>query len=1595
MRTALSVFLHRVTGLLLLTGIFASILPLAAAPYERIQTLSMDDGLPHSDVNAIVQDPDGYLWFATFSGLCKYDGYRIQTFRTDNSNLSSDRVLTLFIARDSSLYIGTESGGLNRYNPATESITPINDESHASADQVVNDIFQDHDGTIWICRNDGLACLDTRNGGSSLRSKPRWRGYYIQCGTVLEDGRLLLSTDAGPVIYNPETEEIQNVLRDEIRSRCLSIRTLRDGKIALSGGWGVRILDPESRKVSRICDFSSRIVFQDSHGELWVGAFNQGLYKYDANGAQLAHYHPKLPIPHAISSFEISALFEDRSGVLWIGTIGGGLNRLNIVEKHIACFTEAQGLSENRVITFLEARDGTLWVSTHGGIDLFDRRSESFRNLRINGMPSIRFATVSAFFTAQNGDLWIGTWDKGLWIVSRKEVEQAPTSGEIQARQLRHPAIDGALSVFRIVEDRDRHLWISSNRGCFEYIPAAPGGVDRWINYAHDVNGPNSLCSDFTTDICPDPATREKTIWIGTRSGLNRIRFDARGKANCQRIELGNAGNTAKRRNPFISTIHCDRQNGDLWIATIGEGLFRMSEGRNGGETPRFEGFDTSNTQLFNNELESLQEDDHGAFWIGGYGITRFDPRTRSVRHFTVKDQLQSNSFKIWASCRLRDGQMAFGGVKGFNIFHPDSITDNNIRPRAAISRLRIRNRVVHAGDSIRGKVVLPKAVNRLERLELSYRCNNLTFEFSAFAYVDPQYNTYKYRMENFDHDWNYTGGMSPQAVYTSLRPGNYRLVVYAANEDGYWCDEPARLEIVIHPPLYATRVAYLLYICLAALGIYAWHRRSLRKLQERHQIELERNKYYEEQKSSANMLQFYTDIAHELKTPLSLIAAPVEELLMNPHIGETTRKRLELVSRNTAALTTLLEQILDLRKYENHKMNLAAVQTDLTQFLRRVAELFRPLADNLRIRFSIELPETPIFVRMDRDKMETVVVNLLYNAFKYTRKGSGKVTLSCEERQHEVAILVEDNGIGIARNEQTRIFERFYQASNNNAAQKSVGIGLALSKHIVELHHGTIEVESELNVGSLFRVLLPKGSAHLSPEQIKEPDEVPDHRLQRLPAQIEEELTAASAGMESQTPDGRSAETSRDGEASGESGPLAGADARAAAGTTGTYSATAGTTGTGSAATGTTGKGSAPAGSGRFVAEDAVGTGNAAAGPARPGHVTAGPGSSAGRPESRAEVNGSVVGAAGAGMAGAGSATAGLERAGLERAGQERTGQNRAEDGTGNTAAGTIGTGRTTAGQGSSADRTSGSARAAAGSSGSEKAAGGRGESAARQARRYGIEKGSGRSVSILVAEDNPALRDYLHAALQGRYDVITASNGQEALSLAVEQQPDLVLTDIVMPGMTGIELCRRLKEEPQTAQIAVILLTAHNLQDYEISGYRVGADGYIAKPFSLEVLFSRIDNLVARQEMIRRTQLPHAEIPVSEVSVEKSQDRFLVKCTETVEQEMADPQFDVQQLCRKTGVSRSLLYRRLLALTGLTPVQFIRNIRLRHAAQLLSKDGSLPVSEVMYRVGYTNLSHFAKIFHDEFGLLPKEFALQGRNRAENEPQKDEHLKV
>ena len=582
--------------MLYFVGFLAPPLPAAAASYDRIQTLSMDEGLPHSDVNAITQDRDGYLWFATFSGLSKYDGYRLQTFRTDNSDLTSDRILCLFVARDSSLYIGTESGGLNRYDPVSETIFPVAEEPTTSADQVINNIFEDRKGTVWVCRNDGLGYLTLRGATTYLHVKNRWRGFYIQCGTALDSCRLLLSTDAGPVIYNPETEEIQNILRDEIKTRCFSMQSFADGKIALSGGWGVRIYDPKTDDLQRICDFSSRVTTQDNHGNIWVGSFNRGLYKYDRNGIKIVHYHPKLPIPHAVNSFEISALFEDRSGVLWIGTIGGGLSRLNVVEKHIECYTEAQGLCENRIITFLEARDGILWVSTHGGINLFNRSSATFRELRINGLPSIQFATVSAFFMAENGDIWLGTWDKGLWVIDSRDIDRAIQTGQVRARQLKHPVIDGELSVFRIVEDRDRHLWISSNRGCFEYIPShGDFKTGQWINYTHNGDDPNSLCSNFTTDIYPDTVTDNKTIWIGTRSGLNRIVFDADGKANSQRIELA-ATNARERKvcssDAFISTIHCDRKEGGLWIATIGEGLFLMTEGRFGGKTPHFSCFD-------------------------------------------------------------------------------------------------------------------------------------------------------------------------------------------------------------------------------------------------------------------------------------------------------------------------------------------------------------------------------------------------------------------------------------------------------------------------------------------------------------------------------------------------------------------------------------------------------------------------------------------------------------------------------------------------------------------------------------------------------------------------------------------------------------------------------------------------------------------------------------------------------------------------------------------------------------------------------------------------------------------------------------------
>ena len=740
-------------------------------------------------------------------------------------------------------------------------------------------------------------------------------------------------------------------------------------------------------------------------------------------------------------------------------------------------------------------------------------------------------------------------------------------------------------------------------------------------------------------------------------------------------------------------------------------------------------------------ELESILEDDGGNLWIGGYGISKLDTESMSVTIYTEKDNLQSNSFKIWAACKMTDGRMAFGGINGFNVFHPDSIGQNRLPPETVISSVYVKNGKLPPSDT--------------SSIVLAHDCNTLAFEFSSFNYSNPALTTYRYRLKGYEENWNTLSGGEPRCVYTNLKHGRYCFEVYGSNSDGVESLSPARVRFIIRPHFLNTAFAYVLYALLTVVIMYGIYRFSQRQAREKNERKVEQEK-----------LRFFTDMAHEIKTPLSLISAPIQELLQSSVIGISTRHKLEVVNKGVVTLQSVVGQILDLRKYEDNMMNLSVSEVDLCRFLNETAELFTPLARSRQIIFKRIISDTPLMAFIDKNKMERVVYNLLSNAFKFTPEG-GTVCLSCGADGRYITFSIEDNGVGIGEKDIQHIFDRFYQAANqSDSTQSGTGIGLALSKHIVNHHKGEISVESKVNFGSKFTVRLLKGNAHFLPEQINTSYRNSDDLTNYEPVE-----TVLSTFQQS--------------------------------------------------------------------------------------------------------------------------------------------------------------------------DR---------------------------------------KEATVLVVDDNEQLRRYLAELLSTKYNILVAENGMRAYEIAISEQPDLILSDIVMPQMSGIEMCRRVKENEATSHISVVLLTARDLTSTEIDSWKVGADGFITKPFNAAALMSRIENLISSRDRMRRVFKTTIDVNPSEITIMTSDEKFLNRCLKVVEDNMEDPSFGVEELSAGVGVSKAQLYRKLSSITGQSSIQFIRSIRLKRAAQLLLQDAS-SVSNVMYMVGFNNLSYFSKLFKEEFGCMPRDYVKKQSN--------------
>lgn len=1357
-----SLAIARASRAVLLAAFLLSTGMVIAQSNYHFEKLGVNEGLPHSDVLDIIQDSYGFIWIATTNGLCRYDGFNLVAYRHFNSEvytLSGNRTLSLCATADSLMLVGTEGSGLNIYSTKYDNFKSYKhapDQDNTISSNVVFEIFQSKSGQIWLGTDHGFDELILDGDNVSFRNIV-FDELVVKQILEINESLLWLATNQGIYEYDIGSGQYKVLFPDLIFNAVLR---LKESEVLLGSYSGLFLWNGKELKLINSSPVLSMV--KDGESNLWVGTNGEGLLKMKIPSFQFIRFESNKSNPASLSHNELHSLYVDISGMLWIGTLGGGVNKLNLRAKKFELYQNApwqqNSISSDQVITFYEDENSFLWIGLRGGgINVLDRKTSKIRHLNKSENDRLHKANVSAFFKDTNGKLWIGTWH-GLYILDKKDQEKV-----LNGKAIEYNVLLPDISVEKIIEDYEGHLWFSTTNGLVEYVP----GVDDFYNgdfvhYYHDKFNPNTLSDNFIRDIYAEPEAIDgaKVIWAGTRNGLNRMSF-RRGGVMITRIFHDPADRTSLPGN-FISVIHGDK-NGDLWIAALGGGLCKMLKGRNGKLKTSFQWID-SESGLLNRDVETLLEDDQGRFWLGGYGITRFDTQSNEFKYYDVSDGLQSNSFKVWSAYKNLKGEMIFGGTDGFNIFHPDSIADNPVVPKLVFTGFKVSNHELKAGRKFRGKKLLDKNIVVTKEITLPYAMNNISIHFSALHYTSPSKNQYRFKLEGVDENWSMSSGVSAYSNYTYLKPGDYKFICYASNNDNVWNEEPIQLDIKILPPFWRTTAAYVCYVFVFLGLLYLFKEFSIIQANEKNKLVLEGIKRKQVEELNDIKLQFFTNVSHELRTPLSLISAPAEELKESKGLSAEVREKINLIYNNIIRITKIVDEILDFRKFDKQNMKLEAAEGDVIKFIKEISLFFNALAEKKRINYTYQSDKPEILLWFDRDQLEKVLFNLLSNAFKYT-PDEGTISISCTlmPGKEALRVTVFNSGPEIPQEDLDHLFERFYQS--RILKSKGTGMGLSIAKSVIDLHKGGIWVENIAGKGVQFGFSLWLGRDHLSDDDILQGfKNSEDISIYQKSAQIDEEESIETKVTHKQN------------------------------------------------------------------------------------------------------------------------------------------------------------------------------------------------------------------SFRLLVVEDNPEVRNYLVSSLQRIYKVDQASDGEEAYSKALAAPPDLIVSDVMMPKMDGMALCRELKSNTLTSHIPIILLTARTSLVHKISSFETGADEYITKPFSYRLLLTRIENLLESRENLKKLFRSRISLEPSAVTVTSLDEKLLKRCIEVVEQYMDDSDLNVEKMCHEVGVSRPQLYRKLKSLTGLSINEFIRSIRLKRAAQLLSQ-GNSSIKEVMFEVGFSNSSYFTRAFKEEFNCTPKEY--------------------
>jgi ligand-binding sensor domain-containing protein/signal transduction histidine kinase/DNA-binding response OmpR family regulator len=1039
--------------------------------------------LSNSTIETIFQDSRGFIWFGTRDGLNRYDGNEIAVWRNDpadTSSLSDNYIRCIYEDQHHVLWIGT-TNGLNRFQPEKNNFIRFKHREGDPASLVSNlvtSLAEDAKGNLCIGSGGGLQYFDSK----TFRTINNLR---ITCLHADRNGLLWLGTHTGLYHYNPAAPTAISFPNTEKTNPSgdiiTAIREDRQGNLWLgTEDDGLFLFDPQQNTFSRFSHSDKlpaslgnnmiRCLLVDKKGQLWAGGINGGLNLFNSPTRNFFHYEDEPGNSSSLSQRTISALFEDRQGNIWIGTHRGGVNIYSPGMEKFNLFRQESSpasLGYNDVKAFCEDKDGNIWIGTDGGgLDMFSRDRRTFRHYRYDPFKEHSLGSNAVLDVMQDrkGDIWVSTWGGGLNLFHKAD--------ETFTRFQANPADSGAISsnfVQKTFEDYEGRLWVATYYGGLNiYHP----GKEQFTRMVSDPSGKTSLSGRNIVSILED---KEGHIWIGTDDG----------GLNCYQQATRHFSHYFDKgeKMPDLRILFTDSK-GRFWVGQKGLYLF----------DPARDSFRlyTLKAGLSEEFIKGITEDESGNLWIStSHGLTQFNPDTYAFKKYNTGDGLQGLEFEANASLKTKDGEMYFGGINGFNSFYPAAIRANAFIPPVYITGFQLFNQKVYAGEK---NSPLQQDISLTQKIVLSYKQSTFSFNFAALNFTAPENNTYAYMLEGLDKTWNYVG-REKRSVYTNLAPGEYTFRVKASNNDGVWNEEGAAIKIIITPPFWKTAWFTTLLALLATAGLYLLYRyRTKQKMRQ-----LEQSKRQEMHKVQ---MQFFTNISHEFRTPLSLILGPLEKL-MKENARPSFQHYYNLMHRNTQRLLSLINELMDFGKLESGALKLAVMKGNLPAFTDEIAEEFRDWAIQKDIRFTLHKEASLQDTWFDRQVLEKIILNLLHNSFKYTRPGgtthlevlssmehfkpsyANELILKNEFRGRTYAyIRVADSGIGISKESIPHLFERYYRTTD---AHLGSGIGLAFVKSLALLHKGDIYVYSERLKGTEIIIGIPVDQADYTPDEKRE----------------------------------------------------------------------------------------------------------------------------------------------------------------------------------------------------------------------------------------------------------------------------------------------------------------------------------------------------------------------------------------------------------------------------------------------------------------------------------------------------------------------------